>query len=140
LEHGLVQRCDELVFEALARDQNLVVAGAAQRVQAAVVAASLPAHESDRAAAGAALERAGKQVHGVGIDVALALAFEPFLLPLAREDAIDLAPARLRGVPFLVRDDADVGALLDDPFLFRAGLRFKRRPSALARFSTAHRA
>jgi len=40
VEHLLVQRRDELVFQALARDEHLVLARAARGIEAAVVAAA----------------------------------------------------------------------------------------------------
>jgi hypothetical protein len=62
VEHVLVQCREEPVFEALARDEHFVLARSAGGVEAAVVATAVPAHEADRAAAGAALEAAREQM------------------------------------------------------------------------------
>ncbi|MFO0564674.1 MAG: hypothetical protein U0263_03370 [Polyangiaceae bacterium] len=120
LQHLLVQRSEELLFESLARDEHLVLARVPRGIQAAVVAAPLPTHERNGSTARAALERAREQMRWMRVDVALALALKALLSLPPREHALDLAPARLRRVPLLVGNDADVRALLDNPFLRRA--------------------
>ena len=53
------------------------------------------------------------------VNIALALSLKATLALLPVENTVDLKPSGLSRPPFLLRDDSNLGALLNDPLFFR---------------------